>query len=128
MTTFAAGTFAALLDAAPDAMLCAYADGRIAFVNSEVEMLFGYPREDLIGQPVEMLVPEADRGVHREHWADYAGKPRRRPVAAGMELAGRRRDGSTFPAEISLSAVTTDEGLLITAAVRDGTSRLAGSG
>ena len=117
---------AALLDAAPDAMLCVAADGRIAAINSQAEQLFGYPREELVGQPVEILVPVAAQAVHPRHRAAYAANPRPRPMGAGLQqLAGRRRDGSTFPAEISLSAIDTDEGLLTIAAVRDVTERLA---
>ncbi len=115
---------AGLLEAAPDAMVCVDADGRIVLVNAQTERLFGYGRDELIGQPVEMLVPDAAREMHPAHRAGYLADPRPRPMGAGMELAGRRRDGSTFPAEISLSAMGTEEGLLVTAAVRDVTERL----
>src|SRR5713226_527807 len=115
--------FAGLLEAAPDAMVCVDADGRIALVNAQTERLFGYGRDELVGQPVEMLVPDAVRDVHPGHRAGYVADPAPRPMGAGMELAGRRRDGSTFPAEISLSAIDTDEGMLVTAAVRDVTDR-----
>ncbi len=116
--------FLGLLEAAPDAMVCVERDGRITLVNAQAERLFGYDRKELVGQPVEMLVPDAVRGVHPGHRAGYTADPRPRPMGAGMELAGRRRDGSTFPAEISLSAIDTDEGILVTAAVRDVTERL----
>jgi len=112
-----------LLEAAPDAIVAVRADGRIALVNGATERLFGYRREDLVGQPVEILVPEAVRGLHPGHRHDYVADPRPRPMAAGMELAARRRDGIEFPAEISLSAIETDEGLLVTAAIRDVTDR-----
>src|SRR6266536_1597445 len=115
--------FAGLLEAAPDAMVCADRDGRIALVNAQAERLFGYGRDELVGQPVEMLVPDEVRDAHPGHRAGYVGDPRPRPVGAGMELAGRRRDGTTFPAEISLSAIDTDQGILVTAAVRDVTER-----
>ena len=115
---------AGLLEAAPDAMVCVDADGRIALVNAQTERLFGYGRDELIGQPVETLVPEAAREIHPAHRAGYLADPRPRPMGAGMELAGRRRDGSTFPAEVSLAAMGSDEGLLITAVVRDVTERL----
>src|SRR5438105_581717 len=104
-------------------MLCVELDGRIALVNAQAERLFGYRREELVGQPVEMLVPEAVRAVHPGHRAGYAAHLRPRPMGAGLDLAGRRKDGSTFPAEISLSAIDTDEGKLVTAAVRDVTER-----
>ena len=115
--------FAGLLEAAPDAMVCVDADGRIALVNAQTERLFGYGRDELVGQPVEMLVPDAVRGIHPARRAGYVTDPRPRPMGAGMELAGRRRDGSTFPAEISLSAIDTEEGILVSAAVRDVTQR-----
>ena len=116
--------FTGLLEAAPDAMVCVDADGRIAVVNAQAERLFGYGRDELIGQPVEMLVPDETRQVHPGYRAGYVADPAPRPMGAGMQLAGRRRDGTTFPAEISLSAIDTDEGILITAAVRDATERL----
>ena len=115
--------FAGLLEAAPDAMVCVDADGRIALVNAQTERLFGYGRDELIGQPVEVLVPDAARDVHPRHRVGYVADPRPRPMGAGMELAGRRRDGTTFPAEISLSAIDTEEGILVYAAVRDVTQR-----
>ena len=114
----------ALLDAAPDAMVCVAADGRIALVNAQAEKLFGYRRQDLAGQPVELLVPDAARAAHPRHRAGYIADPKPRPMGTGMELAARRRDGSTYPAEISLSAIDTGEGILVTAAVRDVTERL----
>ena len=118
--------FVGLLDAAPDAIVCVEADGRIALVNAAAERLFGYRREELVGLRVEVLVPDETRLRHPQHRERYATDPRPRPMGgAGMELAGRRRNGSTFPAEISLSAIETDEGTLITAAVRDVTDRLA---
>ena len=118
------GMFRALLEAAPDAMVCTAADGRIVLVNVEAERLFGYKREELIGEPVEILVPAAARAVHAEHRARYAAEPRHRPMGENLPLAGRRRDASTFPAEISLSAIDTDEGILVAAAIRDATARL----
>jgi two-component system, cell cycle sensor histidine kinase and response regulator CckA len=113
----------ALLEAAPDAMVCVSRDGRIAVVNAQAERLFGYRRGELVGQPVEILVPDSMRSLHPARRAGYVADPKPRPMGAGTELAGRRRDGSTFPAEISLSAIDTDEGILVTAAVRDVTER-----
>jgi hypothetical protein len=113
-----------LLEAAPDAMVCVDGDGRIALVNAQAERLFGYGREELVGQPVELLVPDGVRDQHPAHRAGYVADPRPRPMGAGLELAGRRQDGSTFPAEISLAAIDTAEGILVTAAVRDITERL----
>jgi len=113
-----------LLEAAPDAMVCVDGGGRIALVNAQTERLFGYGRDELIGRPVEVLVPDQVRDLHPGRRAGYVADPRPRPMGADMQLAGRRRDGSTFPAEVSLSALGTDEGLLVTAVVRDVTERL----
>jgi len=119
------GRFLGLLEAAPDAMICVAGDGRIALVNAQAERLFGHRREELAGEPVEILVPDAARAGHPAHRAGYAADPKPRPMGAGIELAGRRRDGSTFPAEISLSAIGSGGDMLIIAAVRDVTERLA---
>jgi PAS domain S-box-containing protein len=124
LASLADGMFVALLEAAPDAMVCIAADGRIVLVNAQAERLFGYQRAELIGQPVEILVPDAARAVHPGHRAAYAADPRHRPMGAGLPLAGRRRDASTFPAEISLSAIDTGDGILVTAAIRDVTAQL----
>src|SRR5262249_18950798 len=97
--------------------------GRIVLANAQVEELFGYSREELIGRPVEVLVPDAVRGVHEAHRARYERSPRRRPMGAGMLLHARRRDGSEFPAEISLSSGGTKAGTLVAAAIRDVTER-----
>ncbi|EIV94412.1 PAS domain S-box protein [Frankia sp. QA3] len=113
-----------LLDAAPDAIVAVRADGRIALVNAQAERLFGYTREELNGEPVEILIPESARRLHPHHRGSYLRDPQPRPMGAGMELAGRRRDGSEFPAEISLSAIEVENGILITAAIRDVTDRL----
>jgi two-component system cell cycle sensor histidine kinase/response regulator CckA len=116
--------FRRLLEAAPDAMVCADADGQIVLVNAQAERLFGYGRDELIGQPVEILVPDAVRAGHPAHRAAYAVDPQPRPMAESLELSGRRRDGSTFPAEISLSAIDTDGAILVSAAVRDVSERM----
>jgi PAS domain S-box-containing protein len=113
-----------LLEAAPDAMVCVDAAGRIVLVNAQTERLFGYAREELAGQPVEILVPDAIKTGHPARRAGYMADPQPRQMGAGIELAGRRRDGSTFPAEISLSAIDTGEGILVSAAVRDVSERL----
>jgi PAS domain S-box-containing protein len=115
--------FRALLDAAPDAMVCVADTGRITLVNVQAERLFGYQRQDLEGQLIELLVPEDARAVHPRLRAGYLADPVPRPMGAGLQLAGRRRDGSTFPAEISLSSMNTDEGRLVMAAVRDATEQ-----
>lgn len=111
--------FRGLLEAVPDAMVCIQADGRIALVNAQTERLFGYRRDELAGQPAQMLVPGAMRDAHLGHRAGYEADPQPRPMGAGKQLAGCRRDASTFPADVSPSTTDTDEGPLITAAVRD---------
>ena len=115
---------AGLLEAAPDAMVCVDSAGRIVLVNAQAERLFGYPREELAGQLVEILVPDAIKAAHRALRAGYTADPRPRPMGAGLDLSGRRRDGTTFPAEISLAAFDTGQGILVSAAIRDVTRPL----
>jgi PAS domain S-box-containing protein len=117
-------SFVGLLDGVPDAMVCVDRSGRIALVNAQTERLFGYRRAELANQPVEMLVPDAARAAHPGYRARYMAAPKLRPMGARTELSGRRRDGSTFPAEILLSAIGTHDGLLVIVAVRDVTGRL----
>jgi len=114
--------FGAFLEAAPDAVVI-NPDGRIALVNAQTERMFGFGRDDLLGQPVECLLPERFRGVHTAHRADYGADPRTRPMGAGLELYGRRRSGEEFPVDISLSPLPTRDGVLLTAAIRDITER-----
>ncbi len=115
--------FRGLLEAAPDAMVIVRADRTIALVNGQVERIFGYGREELLGKPIEVLVPERFREAHVKHRDQYLGEPRMRPMGAGLDLLGRRKDGSEFPVEISLSPMRTPEGMLVTAAIRDITER-----
>ena len=115
--------FRDLLESAPDAMVIVSADGKIKLVNAQTESLFGYGRGDLIGLPVEMLVPERYRHNHPGHRSTYFSAPRARPMGAGLQLFALRKDGSEFPAEISLSPIETPEGQLVTAAIRDITER-----
>jgi PAS domain S-box-containing protein len=115
--------FRGLLEAAPDAIIGVNDEGLIVLANAQTERLFGYPRSELIGQRVEMLVPQTVRHAHPAHRSDYVDDPRPRPMGAGAELAGRRRDGTEFPAEISLSAIETEDGMIVSAAVRDVTDR-----
>ncbi|MEW6324554.1 MAG: PAS domain S-box protein [Nitrospirota bacterium] len=111
------------LELAPDGFVIADREGRIAFVNMQALKLFGYTRDELLGQPVEVLIPERFHAGHVAHRADYAGLPRTRPMGVGLELYGRRKDGTEFPVEISLSPVETPDGMLVTTAIRDITDR-----
>jgi PAS domain S-box-containing protein len=115
--------FHALVDAAPDGVICCDHGGVIVLVNAEIERMFGYTREELVGQRIELLVPEAARGQHGQHVADYTAAPRLRPMGIGMELNGRRKDGSEIPVEISLSPIQSPGGLVVTAGIRDVTER-----
>lgn len=111
--------FRALLEAAPDAMVIVDERGRISLVNGQVESAFGYGRDELLGKSIEILVPERLRGKHVGDREGFFSAPRARPMGAGLELFARRKDGSEFPVEISLSPMKTAEGTLVSAAIRD---------
>lgn len=115
--------FRSLLESAPDAMVVIDGRGTIQLVNSRTEQLFGYPRNQLLGHNVDELVPDSFRVGHAGHRSKFFLDPQARPMGQGLELAGRRRDGTEFPVDISLSPVSTDDGLLVIAAVRDVTDR-----
>jgi PAS domain S-box-containing protein len=117
--------FRAVLDSAPDAIAVIDAGGRIVLANAQTERLFGYGVHELLGTPVDLLLPERLRAAHVAHRATYRACPRTRPMGAGLDLVGSRKDGTEFPVEISLSSVTTDDGMLIIALVRDVTERKA---
>ncbi len=117
-------TFRGLLDSAPDGMLVIGPDGTIVVANSQIEELFGYSRDELIGERPEILVPDDLKQAHLSHRARYEGQPTVRTMGSGLSLRGRRRDGTNFPVEISLSPRATPDGTLIVAAVRDITERV----
>jgi PAS domain S-box-containing protein len=115
--------FRGVLDAAPDAIVLVDTSGRIALVNSEAERLFGYARDELLGEFVERLVPSRFHKSHADRRAEYFADPRARPMGVGLELLGHRKDGSEFPTEISLSPLSIDEARLAMAVIRDVTVR-----
>ena len=117
-------SFNRLVMAASDAMIIVDSRGRIVLVNERTERLFGYSAAELVGQPVEMLVPHQLRGPHVRRRDNYLAAPQIRQMGTGLELSGLRRDGTEFPIEISLAPIDTDEGSMASAAIRDITERL----
>ena len=115
--------FKNILESAPDAMVIIDHHGKITVVNGQAERMFGYARQDMLGNEIEMLLPESLRERHIGHRAAYAGDPHLRPMGVGMDLRGRRSDGSEFPVEISLSPVTSSSGAFVSSVIRDVTSR-----
>ncbi len=118
--------FRALLEAAPDAMVIVNWHGHIALVNAQAERMFGYGRREIIGLSIGELIPERYRTQHRQHQKEFLRDAHSRPMGSGRELWGKRKDGSEFPVEISLSPLGSEEGLLVSAAIRDITERKRG--
>jgi PAS domain S-box-containing protein len=116
--------FRGLLEAAPDAIIGVTRDGTITLINAQTERMFGYQRDELIGQSIDILVPERVRAHHPQQRDAYFADPQPRQLAAGRDLAAVRKDGSEFPVEISLSALETGQGVIVSAAIRDVTERL----
>jgi PAS domain S-box-containing protein len=112
-----------LFEFAPDTVLVANQDGCIVRVNAQVEKMFGYTRDELAGKQIEELIPERFRGVHIQHRSDYQTEAHARPMGAGLELYGKRRDGSEFPVDIMLSPMKSEEGSIVIAVIRDITRR-----
>lgn len=107
-----------LVEESPDAIIVVRGDGTIAIVNKQAELLFGYHRNELYGEPIHILVPAAAKERHLQHVTGYMADPRQRPMGLGLELSGMRKDGAQFPAEINLSPFMTSDGFFVAAYIR----------
>lgn len=116
-------TSRALIESLPDAVIVVNRTGTIVLVNAQTEALFGYERLEMVNHPIEMLVPEDMRAAHNMHREQYARHPGTRPMGVGLELRGRRRDGSHFPVEISLSPLVRGDEMYVTSVIRDVSER-----
>ena len=119
----AEGRFRELLEAAPDAILEVDSDGKIVLLNAVAEKVFGYTRAELLGQPMELLIPTELRSRHEQHRSAYWSRPTTRPMGSGLDLYAQRKDGSRFPVEISLSPLKSEDGFRVSAIIRDVTER-----
>ena len=117
--------FRLVVEAAPSAMVMVDPTGAIVMVNAQAERMFGYTRTELLGQPIEILVPPRYRADHPGLREGFYGEPRARPMGAGRELYGLKKDGSEFPVEIGLNPIETDEGMMVLSAIVDITERKA---
>lgn len=115
--------FRHLLESAPDAMVTIDEEGKIAIVNGQAVEMFGYDRESMLGQPIELLLPDSLHTAHRAHRKRFLAAPRLRPMGAGLPLRAKRRDGSEFPVEISLSPIESTAGRFVSSVIRDVTER-----
>jgi PAS domain S-box-containing protein len=115
--------FRALFEFSPDAIIASDREGRVTEINARVASMFGYQREELVGQSVDILVPERFRHTHPGRRMEYASSARVRPMGAGLELAGRRKDGTEFPADIMLGPVETENGRVVLSVIRDLTEK-----
>src|SRR5262249_26345049 len=116
--------FRLAVEASPSGMLMTDANGKILMVNAETEKQFGYSRMELIGQPIDMLVPLRFRGKHPDHRQTFANSPAVRTMGAGRDLFGLRKNGTEFPVEVGLNPIRTGDGLLILSVVVDITERI----